>query len=92
MKSSTLKIFHRVLGKTQSFCLVVLSGASEEVIGLPCSAEESSGATCRPPLQEALTVLTEPYGTRGELETPGWYPYEAATGVVEDNLQLEGRC
>ena len=69
MKSSTLKIFHRVLGKTQSFCLVVLSGASEEVIGLPCSAEESSGATCRPPLQEALTVLTEPYGTRGELES-----------------------
>jgi hypothetical protein len=59
--------FHRAFGKTQSVCLAVLSGASEEVIDLRCSVEESSGATCRPPLPEALTVLTEPYGTLGEL-------------------------
>jgi hypothetical protein len=67
MKSSTLKKFHRAFGKTQSFCLVVLLGASEEVVDLPHSVEESSGETHRPRLQEALKVLTKPFGTRGEL-------------------------
>ena len=38
-----LRFFIGLLKKTQSFCLVVLSGASEEVVDLPYSVVESSG-------------------------------------------------